>query len=60
MKNKYLYPQEPSKPILINSCQNWVHFDHLGNKYKNKAFFEIIQTSDTIIKLSEITLLVRQ
>ena len=47
-------PKEPQKPILKNFSQNWVDFDHFGNKYQNKGFFEIIQTCD--LK----TLLVRQ
>ena len=60
MENVYLYPQEPSKPVVKNLRHNWVDFDRSGNKCKNKAFFEIRQTNDVIIKLSVKILLMRQ
>ena len=46
MENVYLYPQEPSKPIMNDLSQNWVNFDHF------EVYFRIIQTSGIIIKLS--------
>ena len=60
IENVYLYPQEPSNPILNSLRKNLINFDHFRNAYKNKAFFEIMQTSDIILKLSVKTLLVRQ
>ena len=63
MENVNLYPQEPLKAILKNLSQDWVNFDHFGNKLKSKAFFEIIQTSDYQTfseNLSDETIMIRQ
>ena len=59
MKNIYLYPQGPSKHILENRSKTELILIILEISIK-QSFFEITQTSDTIIKLSARILLVRQ
>ena len=49
-ENVCLYSEEISQPILQSLCQECIKFDHFGNKYKNNAFFEVIQTSELSIK----------
>ena len=50
MENVNLYPQGPLKAILKNLSQDWVNFDHFGNKLKSKAFSKLYKL--VIIKLS--------